>query len=767
MNVSQQIRILVSAFLLQCPALAAQTHAGIYSPDLEVTPQSFEIEVLAGTVHTDILAIHNPDEEIAAYRIECNVEGEIQWLSVDNGEGQIPPGETVRLTVTFDASELVIGDYQGTIVVRGEGEFAVEIPVNLTIIEPEWRAELDFRGVVVERDDWRPLEIANWRDEELTISGAESDNEEFWIEDFDEPRVVPPGRSAHFRVFCNASEEGETSATVTFDTDHPEHEEYRLQCSAFAVVLGGAGSITLENNEEYEISFWVEIEQLEEPIRYETGDVLAEFVPPSGGVNHCNPGIAWDWDNNWMWITELDEPYRVVAVEPDYNYEEFEVVAQFDAPGGCLGAAWIEGVLYIASADDSLLFRFDAEGHNLGDMNLNFQPAALTGDHEEELLFVMDDAGDNDIRVMAEGQVIGFISNYHDFIDSLESRSICWVPGHLDGQLWMNSPGHLWELFVDTDEWQVIGVVQGMATFSTKALDGIGHDGRNLWLSSFEEPQIQIVDDGITEIFWIMVEPMEGLIGPGGDVDIIIQVNAVGLFTGIYAAELTIWRDDWDESWFRWVAAIEIEEDPPRIWVEPLSLDFNFGYDEELQPNEERAAILTIVNWGTGCLYVDRIDFNRDEFYLDYFDGLFVLSGDSIDLSICFNGPENGVYPGVMTIHSNSSIQEELQVPLRAVVGPCSVTENEHLPLKFGITRVNPNPFNSTTTLSYNLPHSAPVWLAVYDLAGRTVAELPHAAQSEGRHRVVIDASTWPSGIYLVKLESLGKVRTAKVVLVR
>jgi hypothetical protein len=66
--------------------------------------------------------------------------------------------------------------------------------------------------------------------------------------------------------------------------------------------------------------------------------------------------------------------------------------------------------------------------------------------------------------------------------------------------------------------------------------------------------------------------------------------------------------------------------------------------------------------------------------------------------------------------------------------------------------RNHPNPFAASTVLSYELPHAAPVRLAVYDPQGRLVAELVRAWQGRGRYSVSWDASGQASGVYLFRL---------------
>ncbi len=72
----------------------------------------------------------------------------------------------------------------------------------------------------------------------------------------------------------------------------------------------------------------------------------------------------------------------------------------------------------------------------------------------------------------------------------------------------------------------------------------------------------------------------------------------------------------------------------------------------------------------------------------------------------------------------------------------------------FVYSEAYPNPFNPSTVIAYDLPKSADVDLAVYDLTGREVARLVNGRREAGYYRVVFDASRLPSGIYLYRLQA-------------
>ncbi len=75
-----------------------------------------------------------------------------------------------------------------------------------------------------------------------------------------------------------------------------------------------------------------------------------------------------------------------------------------------------------------------------------------------------------------------------------------------------------------------------------------------------------------------------------------------------------------------------------------------------------------------------------------------------------------------------------------------------------------PNPFAGAATLTYGLPEASHVRLRVYDVIGREMAVLVDKWHSAGAHSVRMDASSWPSGVYLYRLEAGNQVATGSLV---
>ncbi len=75
-----------------------------------------------------------------------------------------------------------------------------------------------------------------------------------------------------------------------------------------------------------------------------------------------------------------------------------------------------------------------------------------------------------------------------------------------------------------------------------------------------------------------------------------------------------------------------------------------------------------------------------------------------------------------------------------------------------------PNPFRQRATIAYRVPAPGHVRLTVYDVLGRELVVLVDERQVAGPHSEKLDASSWPSGVYLYRLETGNQVATGRLV---
>jgi hypothetical protein len=89
------------------------------------------------------------------------------------------------------------------------------------------------------------------------------------------------------------------------------------------------------------------------------------------------------------------------------------------------------------------------------------------------------------------------------------------------------------------------------------------------------------------------------------------------------------------------------------------------------------------------------------------------------------------------------------------------------LPERSALEAAYPNPFNSTTVLTYALTGTGPVELSVYNSLGQQVASLVSQVQTPGRYRVAFEAGSLASGVYLAQLRTGQHTYVRRMALVR
>ncbi|MDP8240235.1 MAG: T9SS type A sorting domain-containing protein [Candidatus Hatepunaea meridiana] len=331
--------------------------------------------------------------------------------------------------------------------------------------------------------------------------------------------------------------------------------------------------LVLNNSGEEEVAFNInyglgddENDRRGGPRRDDLGDILHEFDVPNGGADEQKVGVAWDWENNWMWISN-NPNNSVVAVDPndDYNVaREIEVQTPFNVT--CLN-----GHLYIINNTLDCIFHYDTDGENLGNIDVGFNTGAITRSEELGLLFIMNDAGRaiHVFTVQDNGEPdeqIGVIPSMGAMCgDDNRYRAICWVDAHTEGQFWLTNPtadadgGRLWEIFINTEEWEPVEVVANCEIRpncpTNRQRFGIGHDGENMWTTAYSSGTVRIIDDGIREFHMLTIDPEEGII-PGNDSEAIeITVITDGCEAGVYNMLIEIAftepeeeRDDFEEG---------------------------------------------------------------------------------------------------------------------------------------------------------------------------------------------------------------------------
>ncbi len=93
---------------------------------------------------------------------------------------------------------------------------------------------------------------------------------------------------------------------------------------------------------------------------------------------------------------------------------------------------------------------------------------------------------------------------------------------------------------------------------------------------------------------------------------------------------------------------------------------------------------------------------------------------------------------------------------------------NYSQPQDFALEQNYPNPFNPVTTIGYILPVAGKVTLKIYNTLGKEIATLLNGEYKEaGRHLLMFDASSLPSGVYFYRIIAGKFSMTKKSVLIK
>ena len=100
------------------------------------------------------------------------------------------------------------------------------------------------------------------------------------------------------------------------------------------------------------------------------------------------------------------------------------------------------------------------------------------------------------------------------------------------------------------------------------------------------------------------------------------------------------------------------------------------------------------------------------------------------------------------------------------------VNESDLIPEIFALHANYPNPFNPTTTISYDLPEQAQITLGIYDLLGKQIKTLINQSQDAGNKIVMWDGTDnlgrqVSAGVYLYQIQAGEFSQTRKMLLLK
>jgi len=93
--------------------------------------------------------------------------------------------------------------------------------------------------------------------------------------------------------------------------------------------------------------------------------------------------------------------------------------------------------------------------------------------------------------------------------------------------------------------------------------------------------------------------------------------------------------------------------------------------------------------------------------------------------------------------------------------------EDKSVPITLGLGQPYPNPFNSSTLLSFSIADAGLVSMSLWDISGRMVDEIINSNYSAGQHKLTYKNESLSSGIYFLKLKAGNLQGQRKLILLR
>jgi hypothetical protein len=644
------------------------------------------------------------------YAIEFSLTPD--WISTDPVSGIIPAGDSAKVEVTFDATNLNGGDYYTDILINSNDPDQPEdtVPVHLHVTGvPDIAVSddtLDYGIVYPGFSITDTLIVINAGTDTLTVSGISSDNGDYTIDTTN--FILGPAENQEVLVTFSPSTTGTITGTLSVESNDPDESTVtvflRGECleppdisvapdSLSDTLNQGQTAIhtlTIYNTGVDDLVFDISTETLLNIIAAAKDNSPESKL--SSDIKKVINSLKKRYTSN---KTTLDEVGNLPGDEINFDtpgpLDLGDVINSFPAPTEAFGLEWVDGYLWATSSGYGILYKIDpTDGTVLKEIDYSGYYSGLAWDGNA--FWVTDAAYD----------VIDKIDTLGDVIFSFDAPSTGSVGLTWDGT-------YLWDVDFNDNQLHKIDPADGSVLTTLPSPDprpaGVAWDGRYLWTNGRDNATTYKInpDDG-TVVNSFATPPAPGTNNGQG-----------AAFDGQY------------------------------LWI--LNSDNEMIYQIDV---EFEAIWLTI-------------DPTSDT----------VPASDSVQIEVTFDATnlEAGDYYADITIASNDPDEPELIVPAYLHVSSAGIEEKQ-IPKIFFVKQNYPNPFNNQTVIKYGCPKKAKVCIQVFDCLGRIVHTLIDKEVEPGYHQITWDGSNkfgkkLSNSVYFYRIQAGDFMATKKMIFIR
>jgi len=314
-----------------------------------------------------------------------------------------------------------------------------------------------------------------------------------------------------------------------------------------------------EGDEDLEFSIsheFIEDDELQPPFRDDPGQVLQTFEIPYHNVEDIT------WDGSYIWGVGRPDDRRINviwALDPLSG----EIVEEFETEHWNWNIGYSGDYFWITNHRDRFVFIYDRSGSLIDQIPLYLDPGRIGGifadGNGKMIIFNQSEPGVRGYRITVyDSDTYEWISQSNvelEFENFYQIEEMKWAPEHGEGHLWLKYRDYLEINFYITrvsqfsvdEDWNVS--FTGNSFIPEFSESCFVHNGRNLWLISTQDfNELLVIDDGITENWWINYNPDEGIVAPGESSEILVEIGISGMPDGNYEASLLIATNDPDDE---------------------------------------------------------------------------------------------------------------------------------------------------------------------------------------------------------------------------